>query len=58
MLYKEDITCDVTLHANSEREGYTLICINELLHNLGLISEQDYATTYAKLTDNDYFKIF
>lgn len=55
--FKESIDTTFTVSVRSEREAYLFVCINELLHSLGLLSEADYATNYAKVTDNEHFKL-
>ena len=58
MRFTENICADISVKASSEREAYIIICINELLHTLGIVDEQNHSTTYAIMSDNEHFKLF
>ena len=58
MLFSQPISTTFTVSVRTEREGYLFICMNEMLHTLGLISEDEYAVNYAIISDNDIFKLF
>ena len=55
--FREKISSTFTVSVSTENEAYLFVCLNEILYNLGLISETDYAVNYAVMTDNEHFKL-
>lgn len=58
MQFFEPIRTNILVSAKTERDAYIIICINELLHSLGLTDEATHSITYAVMSDNDMFKLF
>lgn len=54
----EPISTTFTVSVKNERQAYLFICMNEMLHSLGIINEKDYAINYAVISDNEQFKLF
>ena len=58
MQFFEPIKTNILVSAKTERDAYVIICINEMLHSLGLTDETTHAITYATMSDNEIFKLF
>lgn len=56
--FYEPITTSFSVSVKNEKQAYLFVCINEMLYSLGIISDKDYATNYAVISDNEHFKLF
>lgn len=56
--FGEDLHLQIPLVIKDNKQAYACVCINELLHTLGVITEDNYAVIYAMITDSDIFTEF
>ena len=56
--FTETLSLQIPLSITNNTQAYTCLCINEILHKLGIITENNYAVIYAMITDSDIFTEF
>lgn len=56
--FGEELSVLIPCKAKSNSQAYGLLLVNELLHLLGMTTEDNYSTLYAMITDSDVFTEF
>lgn len=56
--YSETLHLNIPCTATDNKQAYGLLIINEFLHLLGVITEDNYSTLYALISDSDVFTEF
>ena len=56
--FAEELSLQIPCTAKNNTQAYGLLIINELLHLLGIITEDNYSVLYAMISDADVFTEF
>ena len=56
--FGEELFIKIPCRIKDNKQAYACLCLNELLHTFGIITDDNYAVVYAVLTDSDIFTEF
>lgn len=56
--FTECLSLNIPMKIQNNSQAYICLCINEILHKIGVMSEDNYSVIYAMISDSDIFTEF